>query len=190
MRMDDRMADPRVASRPQKYSHLDTIHYEIDMLHYCYEQLRRDSWPDQSSFNLCLEGFLLHYRNLCEFFASAKALKANQPEVWCPNRNLSPEEGASVQNTELDEVHNSPISRYLSHCSEIRAERDRTWTYGEMFDAMKPCMDSFRNLFPVKKIPNKEILIMGAVNLTTSNLSYPVFLTEWLSPEPKKAPEE
>lgn len=59
-----------------------------------------------------------------------------------------------------------------------------------MFDAMKPCMDNFRNLFPVKEKLDKEILITGVSNLTTSCLSYPVLLTERLSPAPKKAPEE
>src|SRR5579863_2775291 len=169
------MPDPRAASRPKKFSHLDTIHYEIDMLGFCYEQLCRGSWPNESSYYLCIEGFLHHYRNLCEFFGSKKELKANEPEEWSLGRKLTPEEFASIQNTGLDDKYNSAISRYLSHCTRVRAERDRDWNCIEMFEQMRPCIESFRQIFPRDKNPDAPVQLLGMMhNHSTSSVSHMV----------------
>lgn len=54
-------------NRPEKLSNRDTIIYEIDMLHHCHQKLVRERPPNIEGY-LLLECFLLHYRNLLDFF--------------------------------------------------------------------------------------------------------------------------
>jgi hypothetical protein len=54
----------------RKGSHLDTIHYEIDMLEYAFAKSKSALTPPE--LNMTIESFLLHYRNLIEFFSGAK----------------------------------------------------------------------------------------------------------------------
>lgn len=164
------MRDPRTASRPKKFTHLDTIQYEIDMLNYCYDQLRRSVWPGRESYYLTIEGFLLHYRNLCEFFSNRKELKASEPKEWA-GRSLTVGELASIQDERLDKKYTGQISQYLSHCTKIRADRDRDWDILEMYEDIKPCLENFRGLFPTQPIPSTSIEILQATDASTSSLS-------------------
>ena len=158
-------------SRPLKFDHLDTIQYEIDMLLYCYEQLQKGSWPDQESYHLCIEGFLMHYRNLSEFFGSKKQLRANKPNVWARDRKLTADQVAGFCDETLDGKYNSPISRYLSHCNLIRADKDRDWNISEMFREMSPCLENFRKLFPVRRMAAMPVEMLMVENHSTSSLS-------------------
>jgi hypothetical protein len=139
------MTDPTAASRPKKLEHLDTIRYEIHMLDYCHHQLQRGEWPDRESYYLSIEGFLLHYRNLIEFFSSTGDLKANEPVVWAPDRKLTDTQLASIQDKRLHEKHHGQISQYLSHCTKGRATRDRDWNILEMYEEIVPCLENFRS---------------------------------------------
>ena len=65
-------------SRPKKFNHLDTIQYEIDMLLYCYKELEKGKFESPSSYHLHIKGFLVHYRNLCEFFGSEEGNESEQ----------------------------------------------------------------------------------------------------------------
>ena len=159
-------------SRPKKFEHIDTIQYEVDMLVYCYRRLLERNFADNPSYFLCIEGFLIHYRNLCEFFGNKKELRAGEPEGWT-DKKLNEEEKSSIQNTQLDEHHNSSISRYISHCTKIRADRDRDWDPETLFEEMKPCIDSFRKLFPRELIP-PTAEAHEFKNVSTSSLSYGV----------------
>jgi hypothetical protein len=140
------MTDPHTTSRPKKLDHLDTIRYEIRMLSYCYEHLRRGEWPDRESYHLSIEGFLLHYRNLAEFFSSTGDLKANEPDVWAQGRKLTDTELASILNERLDHKYKGQISQYLSHCTKSRADRDRSWDIVEMYEDIGPSLENFRSL--------------------------------------------
>jgi hypothetical protein len=58
-----------MVERKRKESHQDTIWYEIDMLEYCYAVLEKNPPAiTNARWNLLVEGFLLHYRNLIQFF--------------------------------------------------------------------------------------------------------------------------
>ncbi len=57
-----------VASRPEKLSHAQTMLYEIDMLRETGCQLEKDKWQGEFHKWVVLEAFLLHFRNLIEFF--------------------------------------------------------------------------------------------------------------------------
>ena len=91
-------------SRPPKLSHLDTVQYEIDMLNYCHEKLLKEEWQNTLDNYISLERFLLHYRNLIEFFGDAEDLKVSEFNDWSP-RILSAEELASISNKE-------PLEKY------------------------------------------------------------------------------
>ncbi len=140
-------------SRPKKLSHLDTIQYEIDMLNYCHEKLLKDKWQDTRDNYISLECFLLHYRNLIEFFGDAEDLKVSEWKEWAP-RKLSAEELASISDKEPFKNHRGQISQYLQHCTKSRT-RDRGWNVKEMYGQLKGILESFRRLFPVEPITER-----------------------------------
>ena len=135
-------------SRPEKGDHLATIRYEIDMLELCYKNLvdNLGQWGDARMSWICLESFLLHYRNLIEFFGSEGDLKASEPDIWA-NRKLSAEEVALISDRTLCNKYRGPISAYLQHCTKIRATRDRSWNVMEMYNEIKALIGKFQTLF-------------------------------------------
>jgi len=144
-----------VYSRPAKGSHLATIQYEIDMLNYCYQTLAsRDrqwdpAWGNPKNAYICLESFLLHYRNLVEFFGSAEDLKVTEPKLWVPEgRHLTIDEIDSISDRKLCEKYRGEISAYLQHCTKKRANVDRSWDVGEMNKEIQPLIARFHDLFP------------------------------------------
>jgi|SRR6516162_3456582 hypothetical protein len=150
--------------------HLETIIYEIDMLDYCFDRLRRPWLERGKEYNLCLEGFLLHYRNLIEFFASHVGdPKAGAPKGWSPRR-LSPVEFDSIQNKAIKK-HYGPISSYLSHCDRIRKEEGKYWRYVEMYEEIKPFLESLRKLFP--SVPRPPVATLGPEGASTASGSSP-----------------
>ena len=176
-------------SRPSKESHVGTILYEIDMLEYCFGRLREKRWAEEKDYYLCIEGFLLHYRNLIEFFGNhGRGLKAAVPGDWSP-RALSAGEVASILNASLLRHYGELISRYLSHCNEIRAEEDRGWQHIEMYEKIKPLLASFRTLFPSSPgAVRTEEMLSGAhmSTATTSILSPSIWEPGLIAPAPRK----
>jgi hypothetical protein len=136
-------------SRPEKGDHLSTIRYEIDMLEFCYQNLVSNlgKWGDARMAWVCLEAFLLHYRNLVEFFGSDGDLKVSEPDIWA-NGKLSPEEVASISDRTLCKKYRGPISAYLQHCTKIRATIDRSWNVLEMYNDIKGLIGKFQSIFP------------------------------------------
>lgn len=137
-------------SRPKKGDHLETIRYEIDMLEFCYQNLvdNLGKWGDARMSWVCLESFLLHYRNLVEFFGSEGDLKASEPGIWT-KRKLTAEEVALISDRTLCKKYRGPISAYLQHCTKRRAKIDRSWNVLEMHNEIKDLIDKFRSLFPL-----------------------------------------
>jgi hypothetical protein len=160
---------PGTVSRPQKLNHVETILYEMDMLDYCFRRLREGNWAEIKDYFLCIEGFLLHYRNLIEFFGNHGGLRAGKPEVWSP-RTLSVDEITSIENGSLLDEYHGPISRYLGHCDEIRAEKDRTWQHIEMHTKIEPLLINFRKLFSPRGAP-KKVGVLTPESLSTATTS-------------------
>ncbi len=156
-------------SRPQK-SHLGTVQYEIDMLNHCYEKLLKEKWQDTPDNNISLECFLLHYRNLIEFFGDSADLKPSESEVWSP-RSLPSEELASIQDRGPYDKYWRLISQYLQHCTKSRI-RDRGWDVKEMYVELKGVLDNFRRLFPVQPIA-KTVAVLTADSKSTASFSTP-----------------
>jgi hypothetical protein len=167
---------PRIAaraetvSRPPKEKHVETILYEIGMLDHCFGRLGEGRQAKGKDYYLCVEGFLLHYRNLIEFFGNHGELKARVPEEWAPRRLLRAEV-ASIQSAALYKKHRSPISRYLSRCSKIRAEEDRGWKHVEMYKEIEPLLENFRKLFPSSPRPARMDEMLDSESASTAIMS-------------------
>jgi hypothetical protein len=157
-------------SRLLKLNHVETILYEMNMLDYCYSRLRERKWANANDYYLCIEGFLLHYRNLIEFFGNHHGLRAGRPEVWSPGRTLSGAEVASIQDGSLLEEYHGPISRYLGHCDEIRAEKDRDWKHIEMYAKIEPLLTNFRKLFPPQQRTPRNVPGLDAASVSTATV--------------------
>jgi len=181
-------------SRPQKLDHLETLWYEMDMLEYCYHRLREGKFASANEYWLCIEGFLLHYRNLIQFFGNHTGLRAEEPQKWS-NGTLSSEARASIQNSALHDRYDGPISRYLCHCSEIRAERDIEWKHIEMYEQIAPLIQRFRGLFP-RHVPRHrrkpDDFLLGPESASTaSTTSYGmVDLADYSDRAPRKKPKK
>jgi hypothetical protein len=165
-----KMNEFRMMARPAKANHVEMILYEIDMLQYCLEALREKESSDRREYYLQIEGFLIHYRNLADFFGSDEGLKANRPERWSP-RPLSGEELASIQNRVPAERYRGPISEYVCHCSPNRADKDTKWDREAMYELLKPNIESFRKLFPSKFKEPQAAQVTTHSNMSTTSTS-------------------
>jgi hypothetical protein len=153
-------------SRPPKLSHLDTVQYEIGMLNYCYKTLQETPWKWEPANFVYLECFLLHYRNLIEFFGDSKDLKVSEWKAWSP-RKLSPQELASISDKKPLQKHRGLISQYLQHCTKSRT-RDRSWDEKEMYEELRRVLENFRRLFPVRPTA-KPTAILSADSKSTAS---------------------
>jgi hypothetical protein len=178
------MNEYRMMARPHKANHVEMVLYEIDMLHYCLEALRGKEPSDRREYYLHIEGFLIHYRNLADFFGSDEGLKANRPERWSP-RKLSGEELASIQNRGPAERYRGPISEYVCHCSPNRADKDTKWDREAMYELLKPNIEGFRKLFPSKPTELQTTHVIAHSNMSTTSTSVVTIL-----PSPYLAPED
>lgn len=148
----------RHAARRPKESHRDTVSYEIEMLRFCFEMLKNGNCAEQSEY-LYLEGFLLHYRNLIEFF-SGEHHKDNKDHTfddlsmavlitWASREPSHSELTAiRVPATTLDSGYYKQISKYLQHCTLARSERDRDWNVELMMKQIVPIIAEFERRFP------------------------------------------
>jgi hypothetical protein len=154
------MEPPIETSRPSKFTHAQTILYEIEMLKFAAGDFEeRTSWASWRN----LECFLLHFRNLIEFFGKPQPrgndLTIQRPDAIWPDSTTRP--SAEV----LNRLHredlwakyegqgvNDKISRYLQHCTEQRVE-DKNWRVREMFQELEPLMSEFENALPDKRRP-------------------------------------
>lgn len=146
-----------VFSRPEKLVNAQTVLYEIDMLRWARQRLlsRLPTWTDQDEW-VYLEDFLLHYRNLIEFFGKlgndATDLSIGRPNaIW---------EGQSPMQADLDFMtrrdlwekydtrdNAGAISKYLHHCTTQRLE-SKEWRVQEMFEELRPMIEKFESLLP------------------------------------------
>jgi hypothetical protein len=168
--------DAETVSRPKKLNHVETILYEMDMLDYCFSRLRERKGTD-ADYNLCIEGFLLHYRNLIQFFGNHTGLRAGEPREWSIQRTLSDAEVATIQNASLLKEYDGPISIYLCHCTPNRAERDIEWRYIEMHERIAPLLGNFRWLFPPQLRARRELFLTDSASTTTMT-TYAAFIED------------
>jgi hypothetical protein len=177
------MTPPVEISRPSKFTNAQTILYEIDMLRFAAGKLVEEN--DPSSW-LTLECFLLHFRNLIEFFGNSPSrdnLSIQRPDTIWPDPATRPSAEAlrPLHREDLWEKYevrnetqfNDKISRYLQHCTEQRVE-GKNWRVREMFEELDTLMSDFENLLPDKTRPwlthprPSATVIVGPVSLSTA----------------------
>ena len=170
-------------SRPAKDSHIATIRYETEMLRFAVNWLGQNSktanetkdavevpgHDDVSEKNVYvyLECFLLHYRNLVEFFSGkaskTRHLRITEPEVWC-GRKLTNQELESIRQPagRLYTRYNGDISTYLAHCTKQRYEQDKLWNVSEMMKGIEPVIAEFGKVFPERTFETDHSLCVMA----------------------------
>src|ERR1019366_3918501 len=146
--------------RTSKDTHLETIWYEMDMLEFSYREFMKKTAPQQSPYwNLLIEGFLLHYRNLIQFFSGSedrhRRYKGNDLSTFDPtpwgNRQLTKEEVAAIKSPgeRLDQTYSNEISNLLQHCTVKRIEPLQGWEIEQMYGEVAPIMSAFAKSFPL-----------------------------------------
>jgi hypothetical protein len=173
-------------SRPPKLTHAQTILYESDMLAYAAGKLQEGNWQNEKDKWIYLESFLVHFRNLIEFFGRPDPrtddLNIGKPEsVWLDTTSRP-------EKAELDKLKrfdlwskyeaNRPdrISKYLQHCTVVRVG-PKDWEVGAMYAELKPTLETFENLLPDKTRtwPVPSVIVVAAT-LSASTASGSVIL--------------
>lgn len=144
----------RAFSRPSKEDDAQTVLYEIDMLRFTRERLlsskdfgdRREQW-------VYLESFLLHYRNLIEFFGKPNV---GRGDLSIRQSNTIPLRGApdvsSMVRLDLWEKYDTrdndeAISKYLHHCTTQRTNA-KEWMIMTVYEDLRPTIEGFESLLP------------------------------------------
>jgi hypothetical protein len=134
-------------SRPEKLNDAETIVYEIQMVRFAASRVRQrpDFNPDGYAF---LECFLLHYRNLIEFFGNEEKHIRNTDlhvsNIWEksglpePSRLFDIRERGNELWKAYERVEDS-ISRYLHHCTTYRTG-SKSWEVGKMMRELEPLL--------------------------------------------------
>ena len=110
------------------------------------------------------QNFLLHFRNLIEFFGKPNPrngdLSVQRPHsIW--QRVISEDQLRRMRTPELWETYdsgdnNESISKYLHHCTQQRREPRKPWPVGAMYEALKPAIDAFKANVPPYGLPLNE----------------------------------
>lgn len=154
--------------RSPKNEPIDTIMYEIEMLRHCAQTLGQKQTSAQQAvgsqyakaeYYLCIEGFLLHLRNLLAFFTNrcdeATDLGINNPKQWA-RKEILPKNYADLIKS-AKEVNQkfgqgkrtcyAQISKFLQHCTTFRSEEARRWDVEGIFADFDPVLREFEKRF-------------------------------------------
>ena len=170
-------------SRPPKLTHAQTILYEIDMFNFAASILR-EGYDQQNWLNL--EGFLLHFRNLIDFFGKEPVrddLSISRPDkIWGDSATVPSAEKldshfqrGNILRNKYEGVADS-VSRYLHHCTEQRVV-SKEWRAKTMFDELSPLLQEFESLLPGNHRPwptSQAIgeIIVGGESFGTATVSH------------------
>ncbi len=179
--------------RTRKETHLDTIWYEIDMLEYCTGVLFNSPPPTNDPYwNLLIEGFLLHYRNLIQFFGGNEQrhrrygndLSTFASEVWA-DRALEPEEIDALRTPggKLDDEFSAKISVCLQHCTRERVETLTDWDIRGMYERLIALIAAFTKSFPRRS----GFIKVAASDLRSTSSSSPAVISYGTTTVTKRA---
>lgn len=175
-----------VASRPEKLSHAQTMLYEIDMLRETARQLEADKWQGDYHKWLVLEAFLLHFRNLIEFFGRPEPRKSDlsieKPKsFWAASKRPADAVLARLRKPELWTKYEGTnnrysISKYLQHCTEHRIDPN-DWAVSDMYNQLRETVDEFERLLPDKTRPWRQpqaqagVVLLGPTSSSTASVT-------------------
>ena len=154
------MPDSDLRSRPDKLNDAETVLYEIDMLRFAKERLLAPAgFSSEGEEWLCLEAFLLHFRNLIEFFGASKKYGGdlritNHQDIW-PTGGPEKSILRCMKRSDLYKKYDSgknveAISKYLHHCTKRRAIKKK-WNVREMYEDLRQVIEKFESLLPEYK---------------------------------------
>ena len=180
-----RNAHMTAASRPGKLSHAQTMLYEIDMLRETARQLEKDKWQGDFHKWFVLEAFLLHFRNLIEFFGRPMPrqsdLSIEKPESFWTAANrpadavLAPLRKPDLWTKYEGNNNRNSISKYLQHCTAYRID-DKDWPVSDMYNELSGTVDEFERLLPDKARewpqPNARggVVLLGPASSSTATI--------------------
>jgi len=147
-------------SRPDKGNDAETVLYEIDLLRFARDRLLspQPSWTEGDEW-VYLEDFLLHYRNLLEFFGNPRPrdtdLTIKRPSDFWAGRVPDDRVLGSMANRGLWEKYDTSsnpgsISKYLHHCTKQRTVK-KQWDVNSMYEDLRPIIERFESLLPAYK---------------------------------------
>ena len=132
--------------------------YEIDMLRETGSQLEKDKWQGEFHKWVVLEAFLLHFRNLIEFFGRPGPPPRDtdpsieKPESFWADPATRPPDAvlAGLRKptlwTKYEGLNNpNSISKYLQHCTEHRIDA-KDWPVSDMYNELSGTLDEFERL--------------------------------------------
>jgi hypothetical protein len=149
----------------------------MDMLEFTFRKVSESKSGACPDWNLLIEGFLLHYRNLIEFFSGKKHrpngsdISIANSEVWS-GRKLTEAELSQLQPIaqELENEYWTDISQFLQHCTVRRHLEFREWDIAKMFERLTPVLKNFQAMFlriPVARITKLTRVSSSAAGTAT-----------------------
>jgi len=164
--------------RTEKDTALEIVYYEWDMLNFTFERLQKGkSGVLQVDWNLLIEGFLVHARNLIRFFSGREHrsdkgdVSTADPEVWA-RRKLTENEIKTIQAPALllEDEHFQKISRYLQHCTIYRLT-PADWQLEKMHSQIAAILKSFEAAFPRVGKPEMALMAIESDSNSTATLT-------------------
>jgi hypothetical protein len=165
-------------ARAEKEEHLDIIRYEIDMLDFVYKRYADldcgQQTSDQGDLNAYLECFLLHYRNLVEFFSKKDIrndetnLRIYLPLAWASGK-LDVEEAKKAIRQDLFEKHWKRLSIYLAHCTTYRVKDPAKWKPQEMYDELNQTLVDFERVMQFHRLRPGGVPPVAAPRMTSGS---------------------
>jgi len=163
-------------SRPAKLDDAQTVLYEVDMLRFAKDRLLspQPTWTKADEW-VYLEDFLLHFRNLIEFFGKLGSdptdLSIGRPEaIWQGHVPEKPELHSMTRRDlwEKYDTRDNPgaISKYLHHCTTQRTEA-KDWRVPEMFEDLRPVIEKFESLLSEFKPKTRFTRTRGTLSVST-----------------------
>jgi hypothetical protein len=189
-------------TKSTKTKPIHTIVYEIDMLRRCAVAVgqreadfrKSGSDADLYAYNLSIEGFLLHLRNLLDFLVTRECrdtdLRIDKPEGWA-DRPIDVSRYVDLMKLadELNEARSADgddgkhypcrdlIAKFLAHPTTLRNEWTLSWPIEEMYSDMKKIVDDFEARF-VEKTERLLVGMSESANSTTGFRTLPPMVTE------------
>jgi hypothetical protein len=139
---------PTTYRRLDKLTHADTVLYEIDQLRFASVRLVREQWEDPHDAWVYLESFLLHYRNLIEFFGrpNPRHDDVHITNIWRLARRTPPTnlkqiiaDGTKLWDEYEPRGKDDKISKYLQHCTMKRVDF-KEWHVDVMAKQIEPLL--------------------------------------------------
>ena len=170
---------PVTRTRINKLSHSDTILYEIYMLRFTCARLIREQWENERDAWVYLESFLVHYRNLVEFFGNPTSKVTGSDihitNLWGLEGQTAPSwvKAANTKGERLFaryEKQDDRISRYLHHCTTKRIDV-KDWQIDVMVKEIEPLLaDVEKALKPTNTLLGQigAVPILGAHSASTA----------------------